>query len=105
MIPRGARNSGEENAMNDRRFAWYNALMSTTIGSGLTLKDSVPWLQDDAQRHARILEVAEINSVIEGLPPFTAATRQHFASQLAAMAAGQTPAPLGSIAPAANSSS
>ena len=79
--------------------------MSNTRGTGPTLKESAAWLQDDGQRHARILEVAEINSVIEGLPPFTTESRQYFAAQLAAMAAGQTPAPLGSIAPAANSSS
>jgi hypothetical protein len=77
--------------------------MSTTFGTGPTLREANPWLSDDAQRHARILQVVEINSVIEGLPPFSPATRERIAADLAAMAAGQMPGPLESC-PVADSS-
>ena len=52
------------------------------FGTGQSLQESSPYLQDDAKRHARILEVAERNSVIEGLPPFTEETREKLRKQL-----------------------
>ena len=52
-----------------------------TFGTGPTLRDSCPWLLDESERHARILEVTERNSVIEGLPPFQEETRQRILSQ------------------------
>lgn len=47
---------------------WYTCIME--FGKGPTLREACPWLRDDAERHARILDVVERNSVIEGLPPF-----------------------------------
>jgi hypothetical protein len=51
-------------------------------GSGPSLIDASPWLRDPAERHRRILDVAERNSVIEGLPPFTDETREKIRSEL-----------------------
>lgn len=51
-------------------------------GTGPTLREACPWLLDDAQRHAQILEVAERNSVIEGLPPFSDEVRRRILEQL-----------------------
>jgi len=48
-------------------------------------------LQDAAERHARILEVAERDSVIEGLPPFTDEIRTKLREQLESMV---TPEPV-----------
>ena len=45
----------------------------TNFGEGPALKDACPWLKDTAERHRRILDVTERNSVIEGLPPMTRA--------------------------------
>lgn len=53
-----------------------------SFGSGKSLIEASPQLQDDAERHTRILEVAERNSVIEGLPPFTEETREKLRKQL-----------------------
>ena len=41
-----------------------------------TLMEGCAWLQDDDLRNARIFEVVERNSVIEGLPPLSEAFRQ-----------------------------
>jgi hypothetical protein len=57
------------------------------FGTGPTLRDACPWLQDDAARHAQILEVAERNSVIEGLPPFEEEIRLRILAQLQAISA------------------
>jgi len=57
-----------------------------SFGSGKSLIEASPQLQNDAERHARILEVVEHNSVIEGLPPFTQETREKFCQQLEVMA-------------------
>ena len=54
----------------------------TIKGSGPTLIDSSPWLRDSAERHRRILDVTERNSVIEGLPPFTDETRRKILEEL-----------------------
>ena len=44
--------------------------MALDFGTGPTLKDACPWLRDDRARIEIILDVAERNSVMEGLPPF-----------------------------------
>jgi hypothetical protein len=55
------------------------------FGTGPTLREASPHLRDDAQRHERILDVAERNSVIEGLPPFSEELRVRLLRQLAAI--------------------
>lgn len=59
------------------------------FGTGPTLRETCQWLQDEEERHARILDVAERNSVIEGLPPFQEETRQKLLSRLRAKAAAR----------------
>ena len=54
-------------------------------GKGLTLKESCPWLRDDAKRREQILDVTERDSVIEGLPPLRAETRLRILQQLTAI--------------------
>lgn len=61
----------------------------TNFGEGPTLKDACPWLQDTAERHRRILDVTERNSVIEGLPPFQPETRQRILDQLQQISRGE----------------
>lgn len=64
-------------------------------GSGPSLIDTSPWLRDPAERHRRILDVAERNSVIEGLPPFTDETREKIRRDLESVnadASGPVPA-------------
>lgn len=56
------------------------------FGTGQTLREASPDLRDAAERHTRILEIAERDSVIEGLPPFTDEIRTKLRKQLAAMA-------------------
>lgn len=64
------------------------------FGTGPTLREAFPWLQNDAVRRARIIEVAERNSVIEGLPPLREETRRQLMEQLEAMAPSEPhPAP------------
>ena len=46
------------------------------FGTGPTLSEACRWLRDDKERHSRILDVAERNSVIEGLPTFDEVTRR-----------------------------
>lgn len=53
---------------------WYHCDMKD-FGTGPTLREANPWLQDDAIRRERILDVTERNSVIEGLPPLQEETR------------------------------
>ncbi|MCL4854943.1 MAG: hypothetical protein KJZ78_26585 [Bryobacteraceae bacterium] len=48
----------------------------TDFGKGLPLEHANPWLRDEAERIERILDVAERNSVIEGLPPFSEEVRR-----------------------------
>jgi len=55
------------------------------FGTGKTLREASPHLQDAAERHARILEVAERDSIIEGLPPFTDEIRTRLREQLESM--------------------
>jgi hypothetical protein len=56
-----------------------------TFGKGPALRDACPWLRDSSERHRRILDVTERDSVIEGLPPFREETRLRIAERLAAM--------------------
>jgi hypothetical protein len=55
------------------------------FGKGQPLTVVCPWLRDAAERHRRIIEVTERDSVIEGLPPFSDETRRRIAEQLKAM--------------------
>lgn len=52
------------------------------FGKGPTLREAFDWLQDDSVRRREILDVAERNSVIEGLAPFTEETRRRLLAQL-----------------------
>jgi hypothetical protein len=52
------------------------------FGTGPTLVEFSPFLRDPKVRHARILEVVERNSVIEGLPPFTPEFRAYLLERL-----------------------
>jgi hypothetical protein len=54
------------------------------FGNGPTLKEAVPCLRDDKSRIEQILTVTEINSVIEGLPPFQPETREQIRQALTA---------------------
>jgi hypothetical protein len=63
--------------------------MAIDFGTGPTLKEACPWLRDDRTRIELILDVAERNSVIEGLPPFQEETRRRLRDQLLARAAQQ----------------
>lgn len=74
------------------RLSWYTLSMGIDFGNGPALKDSSPWLRDDAERHRRILDVVERDSVIEGLPPFQEETRRRILEQLQATGA-RPPAP------------
>jgi hypothetical protein len=53
-----------------------------TFGKGKKLKASSKYLRDPQERTKRILDVAERNSIIEGLPKFSKQTRQNFARKL-----------------------
>jgi hypothetical protein len=64
--------------------------MAIDFGTGPTLKDACPWLQDAAARCESILDVTERNSVIEGLPPFQEETRRRLKEQLMTLASQQT---------------
>jgi hypothetical protein len=55
------------------------------FGTGPTLREVSPTLRDDAERRARIIDVTERNSVIEGLQPLQAETRWRLLEQLSAM--------------------
>jgi hypothetical protein len=52
------------------------------FGKGPTLAQANPWLRDEAERIERILDVAERNSVIEGLPPFSEEMRERLRKEL-----------------------
>lgn len=49
--------------------------------SSKTLFEARSWLQNPEVRNAKILEVAERNSVIEGLPPFSKAFRERMSKR------------------------
>jgi|GEM_PF-1487279 hypothetical protein len=57
----------------------------TDFGTGLTLRQSCRYLQNDDECRRRILDVTERNSVIEGLPPFTDECRRRLLGELEAM--------------------
>ena len=64
----------------------------TDFGKGPTLKEACPWLRDDAERRARILDVTERNSVIEGLPRFSEDIRRRILKDLESLSApGEAP--------------
>ena len=69
-------------------------MLSLHLGAGPTLLEACPWLQDDHIRHERILDVAEPNSVIEGLPPFTDQFRDRLRAELWDIAERRRAAPL-----------
>lgn len=52
------------------------------FGTGPTLREANPWLRDDESRRARIMDVTERNSVIEGLPPMSEEIRRQILKQL-----------------------
>jgi hypothetical protein len=79
--------------------------MALNFGTGTRLIDASPWLRNQAERHERILRVAECNSVIEGLPPFQDETRARIAAELSAIAQALAPEPTGSPPPSDDSSS
>lgn len=60
--------------------------MSIDFGDGPPLKETSPWLRDERERHLRILDAAERNSVIEGLPRFTQEMRSRLLRRLAELA-------------------
>ncbi|MFZ1932381.1 MAG: hypothetical protein WCB27_16250 [Thermoguttaceae bacterium] len=52
------------------------------FGTGPSVEQSNPWLRDQAGRIERILDVAERNSVIEGLPPFSEEFKRQLREEL-----------------------
>jgi len=52
------------------------------FGKGPTLEHACQSLEDRAERTERILDVAERNSVIEGLPPLSDELRRQLREQL-----------------------
>ena len=54
----------------------------TNFGKGPTLKEASLWLRDNDARIEQILAVTEINSVVEGLPPFQDETRERIRRRL-----------------------
>lgn len=64
--------------------------MNPVAGTGPTLRDSSPYLRDDAECIARILDVTERNSMIEGLPAFNEALRLTIRGELEAIFSGST---------------
>jgi len=64
----------------------------TEFGKGPTLQQANPWLCEAEERAARILDVAERNSVIEGLPPFSEEMRRRLQKELSGGSSpGQAP--------------
>lgn len=63
--------------------------MPLNFGTGPKLKDACRWLQNDQARREQIMDVAERNSVIEGLPPFQEETRQRLMKELKDLLAQQ----------------
>ena len=52
------------------------------FGKGPTLEEGCPSLRDEDQRVARILDVVDRNSVIEGFPPLEEGTRERLRARL-----------------------
>lgn len=53
----------------ETHWLWLNE-SRMEFGTGPTLRESCKWLQDDDERHRRILDVTERNSVIGGFRRF-----------------------------------
>jgi hypothetical protein len=68
--------------------------MNPVSGTGPTLREASPYLRDDAECIARILDVAERDSMMEGLPPFDEALRKAIRHDLETIFSGSTPPPL-----------
>lgn len=60
-----------------------------TFGTGTPLVHSNRFLRNPAERRRRILDVAERNSIIEGLPPFTKAVRERLQRTLSKLSSPQ----------------
>ena len=67
--------------------------MSPISGTGPSLRESSPYLRDESQCIARILDVAERNSMIEGLPAFDEPLRQAIRHDLQAILSDSAAAP------------
>ena len=67
--------------------------MTIDFGTGPTLQVFSPYLCNAAERHARILEVTERNSVIAGLPPFSEEFRAQLLQMVTEMDAEHASAP------------
>ncbi len=57
------------------------------FGKGLPLQEACPALRDPQERLRRILDVAERDSVIEGLPPFSEDFKSEILRQSATISA------------------
>ena len=64
------------------------------LGKGPTLEQACSALRDEVERVERILDVAERNSVIAGLPPFSEELRETLRRELRGESP-QRPAPAG----------
>ena len=67
--------------------------MNPVFGTGPTLRDASPYLRDDTECIARILDVSERNSMIEGLPAFDESLRDSIRRELEAIFSGSAQAP------------
>jgi hypothetical protein len=72
------------------------------FGKGPTLIEAFAWLRDETERVARIMDVVERNSVIEGLPPFGEDLRRRIRAMLEAPITESSLAPVESPATAGN---
>jgi hypothetical protein len=98
------RQHGEEAEVFAARKPYWNCGMNS-FGNGPTLREACAWLRDDAERQARILDVTERNSVIEGLPPFDENVRQEILEELRSISRELAPAPPESPRPSAGNPS
>jgi hypothetical protein len=67
--------------------------MNPLSGNGPTLRNASPFLRDDAECIDRILDVAERNSMIEGLPAFDESLRHSIRRELEAILSDSAQAP------------
>ena len=67
--------------------------MNPVSGTGPTLREAYPYLRDDAECIARILDVSERNSMIGGRPAFDEALRLSIRCDLEVIFRGSAPAP------------
>jgi hypothetical protein len=59
--------------------------MAIAVDKGPVLKEAFPWLRDIDACCEMILDATERNSVIEGVPPFTAESRRQLKDELLAL--------------------